>query len=143
MGDFCRDYQQIFLGVLLNFSVTFLGLKTLPFHLEKQKISSVLEEIDALVSAPICPCLFMLTYALLHALLCLRLSSAYIIFAPLCLRAGDKSVHQHTHHCGQKHDEYGVQSFAFDFHVCHHHQHAKYDEADIVKVTHAFPHRGH
>lgn len=95
----------------------------------------------ALVSAPICACLFMLTYALLFALLCLRLSSAYIIFAPLCLRAGDKSVHQHTHHCGYKHDEYGVQSFAFDFHVCHHHQHAKYDEADIVKVTHAFPHR--
>lgn len=41
--------------------MTFLGLKTLSFLLEKQKISSVLEEIDALVSAPICPCLFMLT----------------------------------------------------------------------------------
>ena len=100
--------------------MTFLWIKNLSFHLEKQKISSVLEEIDALVSAPIC---------------------AYIISAPLCLRAGDKSVHQHTHNCGQKHDEYGVQSFALDFHVCHHHQHAKYDETDIVKVPDAFPHR--
>lgn len=143
MGDFCRDYQQIFLGVLLNFSVTFLGLKTLSFHLEKQKISSLLEEIVRL-------CLRLFTHACLcspayalHAFLCLRLSSAYIIFAPLCLRAGDKSVHQHTHRCGQKHDEYGVQSFAFDFHVCHHHQHAEYDETDIVKVADAFPHRGH
>ena len=80
--------------------MTFLWIKNLSFLLEKQKISSVLEEIDALVSAPI---------------------YAYIIFAPLCLRAGDKSVHKHTHHCGYKHDEYGVQGFAFDFYVCHHH----------------------
>ena len=121
--------------------MAFLGLKTLSFHLEKQKISSVLEEIDALVSALIYVCLFMLTYALLHALLCLRLRAYTLFPRPTCLRAGDKAVHQHTHHCGQKHDEYGMQSFALDFYVCHHHQHAEYDEADIVKVTDAFPHR--
>ena len=51
--------------------------KKLVFYLEKQKISSVLEEIDALVSVPICPCLFMLTYALLHVLLCLRLCALH------------------------------------------------------------------
>lgn len=141
MGDFCRDYQQIFLGVLLNFSVTFLGLKTLSFHLEKQKISSVLEEIVRLR-------LRLFTHACLCSpthfcmLFCACDSQAHTSFSrPTCLRAGDKSVHQHTHHCGQKHDEYGVQSFALDFYVCHHHQHAEYDEANVVKVTHAFPHR--
>ena len=66
--------------------MTFLGLKIMSFHLEKQKISSVLEEIDALASAPICPCLFMLTYALLHALLCLRLR-AHTLFSRPCAYA--------------------------------------------------------
>ena len=50
--------------------MTFLGLKNLSFHLEKQKISSVLEEIDALVSALIYVCLFML--------ICVRLAYAYV-----------------------------------------------------------------
>lgn len=63
--------------------MTFLGLKTLSFHLEKQKISSVLEEIDALVSAPIYVCLFMLTYALLHALVRLRLGTGIHYFRAL------------------------------------------------------------
>ena len=121
--------------------MTFSWIKNLSFHLEKQKISSALEEIDALVSAPICPCLFMLACVRLACTSVPATLRAYIISAPLCLRAGDKAIHQHTHHCGYKHDEYGVQGFALDFYVCHHHQHAEYDETDIVKVTDAFPHR--
>ena len=143
---FKKKYERILSRLSTNFSWCidkfsrgfFMDKKTCPFSSKNKKSLPFWKRLMRL-------CLRLFTHACLcspaHA--CMHFCACDFARATLfrALRTGDKSVHQHTHHCGYKHDEYGVQSFALDFYVCHHHQHAEYDETNVVKVADAFPHR--